>query len=36
MKTTIQLDEKHKEIADKHGLNLSKFVRRKLEELENE
>lgn len=34
MKTTIELEEKHKEIAEDHGLNLSKFVRKKLEGLE--
>lgn len=34
MKTTIEIDKHHKEIAEKKGLNLSKFVRKKLEELE--
>jgi len=34
MKTTIEIDEKHKEIAEENGLNLSKFVRKKLEALE--
>jgi len=32
--TTITLEEKHFNIADKNGLNLSKFTRKKLEELE--
>jgi len=32
--TTIRLEEKHKEIINSHGLSLSKFVRVKLEELE--
>lgn len=36
MKTTIELDERHKEIADDNGLNLSKFVRKELEKLDNE
>ena len=34
MKTTIELEQKHKDIAKEKGLNLSGFVRRKLEELE--
>jgi len=32
--TTIRLEDKHKEIIENHGLSLSKFVRKKLEELE--
>jgi len=36
MKTTIELDKRHKEIAENNGLNLSKFVRKQLEGLQNE
>jgi len=34
MKTTIEIEEKHKKIAEEKGLNLSKFVRKQLEGLE--
>lgn len=33
--TTVTLEEEHFEIAEAHGLNLSKFTRKKLEELED-
>lgn len=34
--TTVSLEQKHFDIAENHELNLSKFLRGKLEELENE
>jgi len=33
-RTNITLEEKHQKIAERHSLNLSKFTRKKLEELE--
>jgi len=33
-RTNITLEEKHREIAERHGINISKFTRKKLEELE--
>jgi len=33
-RTNITLEQKHKEIAERHGINISKFTRKKLEELE--
>lgn len=35
MKTTVELDQKHKDIAERNGLNLSKFLRKQLERLDN-